>query len=474
MNDYGSLKYFPNEHNKLFANPKFIRQLISDIKVKLGRQIMINEREHILNILQNINPVKFNNIPIDKILKILTDTIVEQLAKVKCDGDEDQINIHELLKAEIGVAGESGNTDNIKSTNSFTSQITSSFSNQVDIISLFGNKSLTDLQRLVNPELVKTHSYIMLDTRYRSLDNDGTEYFKWNFINNEIISQGTVNALGNIGDIISMRIFPIRIPYASQADNNYSRVSLYIQEFSSQSFIAQENKRFHWLFKPVVNGRYIELKTDTFNDGIYRFRQPITRLDTLTFTFGSPLDTIFFDNDRLLTLINSYANPIVFTTNVPHQLETGDIVITSGFTTTNPISDSTLISSINTTSGNIAIVISNTSFSIDVNATSIRAQGAGTITVVNGSTQVVGIGTNFSSVLIANDYIEILGSKYSVVSIQSNLQLTISPAYGSTGAAGLVYYKNNILSSLGVTSYFTSKRMFIPIEIEYYNGNATN
>ena len=84
------------------------------------------------------------------------------------------------------------------------------------------------------------------------------------FNNNEITSQGTVNAIGNIRDITALRIFPIKLPYNSYIDNDYTRVTIFIQEISAQSFIGQENRRFHFMFSTTVDDRWINLEPESF------------------------------------------------------------------------------------------------------------------------------------------------------------------------------------------------------------------
>ena len=42
---------------------------------------------------------------------------------------------------------------------------------------------------------------------------------------------------GKIRDIIGIRIYPFRIPYIELGDNKYSRISILVKEFQTQSFI---------------------------------------------------------------------------------------------------------------------------------------------------------------------------------------------------------------------------------------------
>ena len=477
MTDYNSnFTYQPNNYNRLFNDKSFINSLLQEIRYKLGRPLMRPEKMMISNTLKNINPVIFQNKTKENIIKGLSDSIAEQIVKNPCK-DEDDVNIHELLKSQIGVStsSEYGGND-VKTDKDFTDQLTSSFTNQVEITSLLGNKSITDLQRIINPGLVKKNIYILLDSRYRILDNDGTTAFQWNFNNNELTTQGSVNAIGNIRDITSMRICPIRIPYNSNADNEYQRVTMLIQEFSAQSFIGQENRRFHFIFKPEVSDRWIDLQTDNFNDGYFEFRNPITRLETFTISFGSPLEQIIFDTDRANASIldAGYAAVTTFNTISPHNLETGDTVIISGFSTANSNgNDNNVVSAINKIKGHIITYIDLNSFSIPVNSTNIKVNGVGTLRVSNGSPVIIGGGTSFSTVFSVGDMIEILNIKYKILSIQSDVTLTLTTNYDLATTGTLSFKKNNIVTGLQVIAYFTSKRIFITLNLEYYASEET-
>lgn len=464
---YDNLTYYSSNFNRLFNDKAFILNLLAKIKTNLGRRLREPEKKYVIELLKNVDPVIFVGKNTQTILKVLSDRISEDIVKNPCADDD--VDIHEILKEQIGVSAENTISESQSTSNvDFTNQVTSIFANQIEVTSLLGSKSIADLQRVINPSLVKTTVSIMLDTRYRILDNDGTTYFKWVFNNNEITSQGTVNAIGNIRDITAIRIFPIKMPYNSNADNDYSRVTILIQEISAQSFISHENRRFHFIFGTSVDDRWINLEPESFNDGYFRFRTPITRLDTVTLSFGSPLESIVFDTDRMLASITSYSTVTTFTTTSPHNIETGDRVYVTNFTTANSNTDAVMVTAINKTNGHIATVTGTNSFTIDVNSSTIQVLGSGTVSVTNGSPVVIGTSTTFGISFNASDVIEISGIKYVVQSVQTQTQLTLTTDYTGTTAGLLTYSKNNILSDLRPTVYFGSKRIFFPMEIEYY------
>lgn len=462
-----SYQTYPANKAGLFSDKQFILALINAVKSKVGRQLFRTEKMHMLNMLKNIDPVKFkgNN---KTILEALSTLISEQIVRTPC-GESDDVNIHEMLKAQIGVTTEDNNSTDIKSDTDFSNQIISTFTNQVEVVSLFGNKTASEFLKIINPTLVKRTISIVLDTRYRILDNDGTTYFRWNFINNETTAQGTVNAIGNIRDITAIRIFPVRIPWVATAENDYDRVTIFIQEFSAQSFIGQENRRFHFMFDTLSTDRWIDLKTENFNDGYFRFRNPITRLETLTLSFGSPLEQIVFDTDRMSASVTTYGTKTEFTTTSAHNLEAGDRVYISSFSTANINTDTVIVTAINKSAGHIINSVTDYVFKIDVDSTNIRVIGVGTVAVVNGGTTITGTGTSFGTFFAAGDAIEINSVKYTIQSIETQTSLTISASYAGITASGLTFYRNNTLSALRPTLYFGSKRVFIAMEIEFYD-----
>ena len=97
-----------------------------------------------------------------------------------------------------------------------------------------------------------------------------------------------------------MRLYQPRIHYVSAMDNSANRVSILFKELASQSFIGENGRRFHFLLRPEIEergnyGDYIELSTEDYEDGIFKFRKPITEFETLTVSFGDPMTLIDFD-----------------------------------------------------------------------------------------------------------------------------------------------------------------------------------
>ncbi len=480
----------PSNYNSLINNEKFITKLIIDVRNKLARNLSSLEKQMIIGFLQNMDPVYFVNKQPEEILQVLTKQLVNKILKSTCGND--QVNIHELLKSEIGAATDNdfsnisgsnvtNNTTTNNNVSSLVQQITGATPSVVNISSLLGISNINDIYAKINPSTNIQSMYLLLDTRYRVLDNDGTRFFKWNFVNNTTLQQGSVNGVNDILQIIAMRTYPLRIPYISTLDNPYKRVSMYITEFSGQSVIAQENRNYHFIYKSFVDDRFIDLDpSGEVNNSYFKFKQPISRIDTLTITFASPLQTVTFDTDRMQMNITAYGPTTTLVSTQNHNLETGDTVYITNFTTINPIFDIGVITEINNPEGLIATYINATTITIPVDSSSLLFTGPGNINVVNGSTAIVGNSTTFLTTFRVNDVISILNVKYRVAAIASDTSLTIAtipavtpidPGYAGVTANNLIYLKNNTIV-VSPSVYFGSKRAFIPIEFEYVPINA--
>lgn len=459
-----------SNYNRLFNNQNFIQTLLNNVRNKLGRQLTTPEKLFMVNFLQGVNPAILKRPPA-KIMEFLVQKITETIEKTPCA--EDAVDIHELLKNEIGVSTED---ITVETDTDFTQQITASFSNKVDVASIFGSKSFDVLKGIFNPEAVKKTSYLLLDSRYRVLDTDGRSVLKWNVSSDTSTVQGSTNAVGNIQNIISMRSFDMKMPYTASADNQYDRVTMFVQEFSAQSFIAHENRLFHYMYESDVKDRYIDLKTPRDSDGLYKFKTPITRLDSISLSFGSPLEPITFDVDRMLMVISDYHtdNLTTFESTSPHNLETGDRVYIRYFTTINPDADAPVISAINSTTGNVATITDLTHFTLEINSSALQVDGIGFVNVVNGSPIVNGVsGSQFLTEFLVNDYISISGIKYKVIEKVSDTQLIISTNYPGVTANNIFYAKDNTITGLKCEVYFGSKRIFIPMEFEYLDVSSS-
>lgn len=479
-------KYYnpSSNYNRMFNSEPYITQMITNIKNRLGRQMLSTEKMYLMQLLKSINPVVFDRKSPKEISTLIENKVIDEISNQSCVV-EDAVNIHEMLKTELGVGSEPADSGDVAQPggDGLVTQITSSFANQTEVASILGLKTITELVAAVNPEIVNKTAYMLLDSRYRILDDDGTASFRWNFVNNATYTQGTVNVIGDIKDITSIKVFPVKIPYTPQADNNYGRITMFIQEFSAQAFIGQENRKFHFVFAPEVQDRYVELNPKDNNNGLFKFKTPIVQLETLTVSFGSPLQPIIFDLDRQTMVIEAYGTTTQLTCPYPHKLLTGDLVYISNFSTNNITStiDLGISNAINNVNGVVVTYVDPYIFSIDINSSKLLYTGPGTISTTNGEQAIVGTGTTFTTLFSFNDIIAITGNfegapktmVYLIAQVNSDTSITLQEFYMEDTGAGLTYQRNNTVDNLQLQVYFGSKRVFIPMEL-HYNASTTS
>lgn len=266
-----------------------------------------------------------------------------------------------------------GNLGSVDSINTISSVGTIS-----NVQQIFGQSNFNSVLAALNPSSSIRKNYILFDTRYSqdTQDNTGITSFSWNFLSNSNVNTpGGINSLGDIKNITAIKVYPIKIPYMDiLVDNAYNRVTMLINEFSGQAFIGQEGRKFHFIFESEVAENMVKLTPLPHPTGIFEFAKPIASIDTLTLTFGMPLENVSFDPDRGAVSVQ-YTNPAQFTMvgNIPHNLQTGDQVYISGFTSNNSVQDYTIINTVNAINGYNVYVVDQYNFQIQVDLTRVTA-----------------------------------------------------------------------------------------------------
>jgi hypothetical protein len=398
--------HYPNKnYQRQFNTDEFYNKIIKRVVNLLNRPLIESEKDETIKFIKNLDPVLLTHQYQSKTINIVVDTLVDEFKQFKCDKPEYD-DTQEILRGSIGITSETSTAYSIydnpnyllniqpkppKTIEQFESK--SNVSKEPSLISnLLGLTSCNDAARLFNPESFIRKNYIILDSRYRELNGSNTigiTSFTWSYVLQSLASQqGTVNIVGNVRDIIALRIYPCRIPYVSSADNKYSRISILINQLSSQSFIAHENRNFHFMLRSVIDDTFINLHTNDYNDGYFYFEKPITTIDKLTLTFGSPIEPVVFDKDRDLCTIDYFIiQPLTKITTgnlnspTPHNLTNGDRVYFTDFKTgvidpslVNEIAiDNAIVELINNINGFVVTVIDAVSFSIILDTSNIQS-----------------------------------------------------------------------------------------------------
>jgi hypothetical protein len=411
------LSYHDSNYKRNFNTDEFYDDIMKQVSSKLKRTLEISEKNQVTTFIRKIDPTLLNPMYKDRTIRIMIDTLVKEFAAFKCDEPLNE-DTKPIFKKMIGKSSESGTTHGIYDNPSYgvvtrkPSDVVQQTTNpEFKIQELFGIKSASEICKILNPMASYRKNYMVLDSRYRNITEQSppsVKSFEWNYVQkNQNTIQGSVNVIGNVRDIVGFRVYPFRIPYVANADNSYSRITMLIEELSSQAFIAHENRKFQFMLKSTVDNEFIDLDTDNFNDGYFWFEKPITTLEKLTISFGNPLEKIIFDRDRDFCGIDYFAiaPATQITTEKPHNLVNGNLVYFEDFDVgvVNP-----LLTNQVTINNNIKLLIN---------------QGSGhQITVINPTT-------------------------FSIAGVTNTIQ--------------------NPISNIRFRVFYGSKRAFIPIEIIY-------
>ena len=460
------------------SGSQFLFNIIKAVERQIHRTLRNSEEDLIIKCVghysdTHIKTFKESDVRYQQIFKHITTKIIEELHLTQCEENE-FVDTHEILKKHIGETSEvdymptfehEGHTEADEKRELNRVPIT-----KVEIGSIFG---LSDVRKLVGKLSEATtikHAYFMLDTKYRTLETDGTTHFRWNSINSVTRGQGTINILGSIRDIISISTYPIRIPNVATAFTPYERISIFIEEFIAQSYIAHENRNFHFIGSSKIKGNWVNICPTDYNEGCYNFDKPITHIDTLTISFASPLEPVIFDKDRLQTTVISYASPTILQTSENHNLLLGDIVYIDDFNT-NSINDGTISNVFNRQSGHTATILTPTTFSIPIDTTTFNVlltgiinspnvSYTGTVTPEFNSNVIVGTDTTFIIDYNIGDYIQIfdsINSVFLITNIVDNTHLIINSSYTLVAVLSKFIHGSTKTTITGVGTLFTTE-----------------
>lgn len=371
--------------NQLYSKDN-LKVLINKLESTTKQKITKSELVNFINYTKEFN--------FDKVYKNYKDDInainnnfinlyLVNLGKIKSNFD-----IHEFLKKEINdKASVKGTTDyNFglngskqsktetpkQSVNIIQQQIPQVTQNVSNLPNLLTKQDQIDFTKIINYQSLWRDSNILVDSRYQNIANTDRSRIIFNIVSNtknKTPGSGAITSISNMRDIVEMEIFPFSIPYIAAADNYYQKITLSILELSAVSIDAYEDSQFHFMFQSKINGNLIDLIPI---NKVFRFFKPITRINEFTLRFGSPLNPIVFDKDRLYTSSINYAsNPGIITFGESHNLVTGDLIYIQSFSTLTPAKDLNIIEEINNPQGHICTRINNTSISINVDFTQI-------------------------------------------------------------------------------------------------------
>lgn len=330
-NIFTIVKIINNELNINTINNELIVDFMKFIKEVDLRLLILN--------LQNVNQI--NN----KIVELYINN------KIK----NESTDVHEMRKYEM-------HNHTTKLIDDDSNNLTNLSFNKKDVLSNFNN------------HFQYNTIIIFLDSKYQNIANRDSSLINFNISNNtknKQVRSGSVTAVGNITNIVQFEIVSFSIPFKSSADNIQNKITLCLREFTSDCIEAYENSPFHFIFSSEVKKNSIILSP---NNKVYKFRKPITHLNEITLRFGSPLTPIVFDPDRMTSLPIDYSkDPGILTFAQDHNLQTGDMITITNFTSNDPAADMFILDEINNPVGHPITRVDCTSISINIGFKQIRS-----------------------------------------------------------------------------------------------------
>jgi hypothetical protein len=325
--------------------------------------------------------VKFTQLEAESVLRFIKKLNQDTLKKVSESGQATVVNFvvdkylryireaknydtKEMLKEQMNVSV----TDSQKYETSRFSNGVSSFDNSL----VNDAESLRTITRVINRDSLMRDVNILIDSRYQNLSNQDRSKVSFNIVSetkNKSEGSGAIIASTSLKDIVEIEVYPFSIPYFSDADNYYKKITMSILELSASSIDAYDDSQFHFIFDTEKRANLIYLNPI---NKVFKFHKPIAKLGELTLRFGSPLAPLTFEQDRLQTKSVSYANPMVIEFNESHNLLSGDIIYFNDFETLDNARDLAIISEITTTKGHICSRIDSMRISINVDGTKVQ------------------------------------------------------------------------------------------------------
>lgn len=382
------IKFDPNTYQAAGAVSKYItdrevlRRVANTVQTKMGRPITSSELTGLISYARGLNLTRFRDMPKDKLEDMVAATYLQ---KIRDSIDEKPIDVRELMIKELTKSGSAGDGssggsnwasggDGAAAGGGGSGLKTSSDGNALVEIS---PDPWYLLLREMNRESLNRTANIWIDSRYRDLSDTYTDRYVFRFSNSYTRQPGTVNAIGEIRDVIELQCDEFTLPYNKSTDNYYNKITMQIGQFKN-GYISQEgNFESHFVFNTEkLSNNMIKL---TPVNPICKLRDPVVVVDKLDLIFRAPFAPVQFDADRGTCTV-SYTNPATFTTPIPHNLESGDLVYVTGFTTNNINTDQLIINAVNSDAGYAINKIDQYNFNIPIlDLTVVTAPVAGLV-----------------------------------------------------------------------------------------------
>lgn len=267
------------------------------------------------------------------------------------------------------------------------------------MVGVFGPEHMDEMLHRTSKDLQTYQSIslprnpVPLDSRFRKVEHPNPQEYRWEL--HPAGAQGhpgDVQLQDTIQEVVQMRICPFWIPVTDIDNQYYSKIRLLIKEFKNQSWQGTEFtagnqvKRYNFHFEFDVErdiGRNRFLLTPC-NAGIFTFKKPVSRVESITICMLAPFELILPNKDRLLFTV-TFSNPAVFTATEPHNLSTGDLVYIMNLASSNMNANI----DVNRDAGHIITRLNSTQFSIPVDLSAVPGGPATNVEVQFGSKRIL-------------------------------------------------------------------------------------
>jgi hypothetical protein len=345
---------------------------MDDLIISIGKEIVKkrkkslqdHEKRYIMQRLSKLDLNLFKGKPINRIISKLTELITNELGKLPKLEEEGPIDVHEMLKKEIGREPE-------------TSLMEKKLEEHVTVDSLLQNPAV--LQSIFNPKALRRKAYLILDRKFQAKDTNNINEFKWHISNtskayNPLTTAATTAPMR---DIVKIKMFPFRFPNSTDTITESHRLSVEIVELNTQAYIITHiNKKFHFVFdiEPTSSGNTEPYNiTDVGNSlAEFEFHDPIVELNTITIRFGNPEALIHLDPDSLYGTISALGAQTLITFTQPHFCSLSTTVVISDFNTTNPLADASEIAIMNDPTGWEIVAMTSLTITINVDISGLN------------------------------------------------------------------------------------------------------
>jgi hypothetical protein len=326
------------------------------------------ELQYLQNQIKQLSQTFIDKYPLKTLVSELSSELIDKFKMLPLEPK--QIDMHEVLKQQIGSTPE---TQNPQSNSQSNSQ-----SHELSISTICNMSTPMKLQYMFNPKALETKAYVQLDRRFQSGSSNNTTFFTWDLSNISTIgSQGVLSTSARVYDIVSIKMFPFIFPITPNAYLN-NRLTVTISEFASQSYSTTTHitnsigvtslttRQFHFEFVLNANGNTYLANDIGLSPAIFEFYKYIEELRTITISFGNPFTPLVLQPDRGICNITALGltSLLTFTTNT--FLSTNDLIYILNFTTTDPQQDTAIISLINSQYGHLVTVISAVEVTINI------------------------------------------------------------------------------------------------------------